>query len=150
VLVCIGVVDVDELETGVVDQAAPCGVREDAEEVWSCSMRRGCSGSRNAIAKSTLFAGPEGTTWQPAGRRRVAVAMATPARRAALRRPLRTPRDPDQGGASAPNFGACEARGEASLIWELHNRLHKCSIRGAARDRRDRKSERITSPEENR
>jgi hypothetical protein len=33
VLVCIGVVDVDELETGVVDQAAPRGVREDAEEV---------------------------------------------------------------------------------------------------------------------
>jgi hypothetical protein len=35
VLVCIGVVDVnvDELETGVVDQAAPPGVREDAEEV---------------------------------------------------------------------------------------------------------------------
>jgi hypothetical protein len=34
VLVCIGVVDVDvdELETGVVD-AAPRGVREDAEEV---------------------------------------------------------------------------------------------------------------------
>lgn len=35
VLVCIGVVDVnvDELKTGVVDQAAPRGVREDAEEV---------------------------------------------------------------------------------------------------------------------
>jgi hypothetical protein len=35
VLVCIGVVDVDvdELETGVVDQAAPRGVREDAEAV---------------------------------------------------------------------------------------------------------------------
>jgi hypothetical protein len=35
VLVSIGVVDadVDELETGVVDQAAPRGVREDAEEV---------------------------------------------------------------------------------------------------------------------
>jgi hypothetical protein len=35
VLVCIGVVEVnvDELETGVVDQAAPRGVREDAEEV---------------------------------------------------------------------------------------------------------------------
>jgi hypothetical protein len=33
VLVCIGVVDVDALETGVVDQAAPRGVREDAEEV---------------------------------------------------------------------------------------------------------------------
>ena len=34
-LVCIGVVDVDvdALETGVVDQAAPRGVREDAEEV---------------------------------------------------------------------------------------------------------------------
>jgi hypothetical protein len=31
VLVCIGDVDVDELETGVVDQAAPRGVREDAE-----------------------------------------------------------------------------------------------------------------------
>jgi hypothetical protein len=28
-------------------------------------MRRGCPGSRNAIAKSTLFAGPEDTTWQP-------------------------------------------------------------------------------------
>jgi hypothetical protein len=35
VLVCIGVVDVDgdALETGVVEQAAPRGVREDAEEV---------------------------------------------------------------------------------------------------------------------
>jgi hypothetical protein len=33
VLVCIGVVDFDELETGVVDPAAPRGVREDAEEV---------------------------------------------------------------------------------------------------------------------
>jgi hypothetical protein len=33
VLVCIRVVDVDELETGVVGQAAPRGVREDAEEV---------------------------------------------------------------------------------------------------------------------
>jgi hypothetical protein len=35
VLVCIGVVDVnvDELETGVVDQAAPRGVREDALRV---------------------------------------------------------------------------------------------------------------------
>jgi len=35
VLVCIGVVDVDvdALETGVVDQAAPRGVREDDEEV---------------------------------------------------------------------------------------------------------------------
>jgi hypothetical protein len=33
VLVCIGVVDVDAVETGVVDQAAPRGVREDAEEV---------------------------------------------------------------------------------------------------------------------
>jgi hypothetical protein len=35
VLVCIGVVDVnvDALETGVVDQAAPRGVREDAEQV---------------------------------------------------------------------------------------------------------------------
>jgi hypothetical protein len=33
VFVCIGVVDVDALETGVVDQAAPRGVREDAEEV---------------------------------------------------------------------------------------------------------------------
>ena len=33
VLVCIGVVDVDALETGVVDQAAPRGVREDAEAV---------------------------------------------------------------------------------------------------------------------
>jgi hypothetical protein len=33
VLVCIAVVDVDALETGVVDQVAPCGVREDAEEV---------------------------------------------------------------------------------------------------------------------
>ena len=34
-LVCIGVLDVevDELETGVVDQAAPRGVREEAEEV---------------------------------------------------------------------------------------------------------------------
>jgi hypothetical protein len=68
VLVCIGLVDVDldALETGVVDQAAPRGVREDAEEVWPCSIRRGCPGSRNAIAKSTLFAGPEDTTWQPA------------------------------------------------------------------------------------
>jgi hypothetical protein len=33
VLVCIGVVDVDALETGVVDQAAPRGLREDVEEV---------------------------------------------------------------------------------------------------------------------
>jgi hypothetical protein len=33
VLVCIGVVDVDALETAVVDQAAPRGVRDDAEEV---------------------------------------------------------------------------------------------------------------------
>jgi hypothetical protein len=66
VLVCIGVVDVDvdALETGVVDQAAPRGVREDAEEVVVV-LRRGCPGSRNAIAKSTLFAGPDDTTWQP-------------------------------------------------------------------------------------
>jgi hypothetical protein len=33
VLVCIGVVGVDALQTGVVDQAAPGGVQEDAEEV---------------------------------------------------------------------------------------------------------------------
>jgi hypothetical protein len=68
VLVCIGVVDVDvdELATGVVDQAAPRGVGEDAEEaVVVLDAQRGCPGSRNAIAKSTLFAGPEDTTWQP-------------------------------------------------------------------------------------
>jgi hypothetical protein len=66
-LVCIGLVDVnvDALETGVVDQAAPRGVRETPKRWWSCSIRRGCPGSRNAIAKSTLFAGPEDTTWQP-------------------------------------------------------------------------------------
>jgi hypothetical protein len=42
VLVCIGVVDVDvdELETGVVDQAAPRGVREDAEEVVVVLVRQ--------------------------------------------------------------------------------------------------------------
>jgi hypothetical protein len=33
VLVCIGVVDVDALDTAVFDQAAPRGVREDVEEV---------------------------------------------------------------------------------------------------------------------
>jgi hypothetical protein len=33
VLVCIGVVHVGELETEVVGQAAPCGAREEAEEV---------------------------------------------------------------------------------------------------------------------
>jgi hypothetical protein len=65
VLVCIGVVDVDALETGVVDQAAPRGVREDAEEVVVVLDTRGCPGPRNAVAKSTLFAGPEDTTWQP-------------------------------------------------------------------------------------
>jgi len=65
VLVRIGVVDfdVDEIETGIVDQAAPRGVREHGEEVVSCSIRVGCPGSRNAIAKSTLFAGLEDTTW---------------------------------------------------------------------------------------
>jgi hypothetical protein len=40
VLVCIGVVDVDELETGVIDQAAPGGVREDAEEVVVVLVRQ--------------------------------------------------------------------------------------------------------------
>jgi single-strand DNA-binding protein len=42
VLVCIGVVDVDvgEFETGVVDQAAPRGVREDAEEVVVLDAQR--------------------------------------------------------------------------------------------------------------
>jgi hypothetical protein len=43
--------------------------------------------------------------------------MATPARRAALRRHLRAPPDPDYGGPSAPNFGACEAR--ASSVADL-------------------------------
>jgi hypothetical protein len=38
VLVCIGVLDVDELETGVADQAAYVA-SEDAEAWWSCSMR---------------------------------------------------------------------------------------------------------------
>jgi hypothetical protein len=54
VLVCIGVVDVDvdvdELETGVVDQAAPRASGKTPKRWWSCSMRKGCSGSRNAIA----------------------------------------------------------------------------------------------------
>jgi hypothetical protein len=42
VLVCIGVIDVevDELETGVVDPAAPRGVREDAEEVVVVLVRQ--------------------------------------------------------------------------------------------------------------
>ena len=64
-LVCIGVVDVDALETGVVDQAAPLGVRDDAEEVVVLLDTQRLSGSRNAIAKSTLFAGPEDTAWKP-------------------------------------------------------------------------------------
>jgi hypothetical protein len=38
VLVCIGVVDVDELETGVVDQAAPRGSGKTPKRWWSCSI----------------------------------------------------------------------------------------------------------------
>jgi hypothetical protein len=50
VLVCIGVVDLDALEGGVVDQAAPRAVREDAEEA-----KLACSSGRE---KTATLAGP--------------------------------------------------------------------------------------------
>jgi hypothetical protein len=119
VLVCIGVVDVDAdaLETGVADQAAPRGVREDVEEVvvvldtQRLSRLSQCDREVNAVRRTRRL------NVAAAGRRSAAVAMATPTRRARLRRHLRAPGDADQGGPSAPNFGACEAR--ASSVADL-------------------------------
>jgi hypothetical protein len=54
VLVCIGVVDLDTLETGVVEQAAPRAVQEDAEEA-----KLACSSGREKTA--TLAAPPRRT-----------------------------------------------------------------------------------------
>jgi len=88
VLVGVVDVDVDALETGVVDQAAPHGVREDAEEVGVVLDTQRLSRSGNAIAKSTLFAGARRHNVAAAGRLSAAVAMATLARRATLCRHL--------------------------------------------------------------
>jgi hypothetical protein len=119
VLVRIGVVDVDvdALETGVVDQAAPRGVREDAEDVVVVLDTQRLSRLSQCDREVNAVRGTRRHNVAAAGRRSAAVAMATPARRAAPRRHLRAPRDPDQGGPSAPNFGACEAR--ASSVADL-------------------------------
>jgi len=119
VLVCIGVVDVDALETGVVDQAAPRGVREDAEQVVVVLDTQRLLRLSECDREVNAVRGTRRHNLAAAGRRSAAVAMATPARRAALRRHLRAPRDPDQGGPSAPNFGACEARARASSVADL-------------------------------
>jgi hypothetical protein len=108
VLVSIGVVDVnvDALETGVVDQAAPRGVREDAEEVvvvldtQRLSRLSHCDREGNAV---------RGTRNGDARK----ASSATPSSSRAA--------DPDQGGPSAPNFGACGARASSVADLVLHN-----------------------------
>jgi len=85
VLVCIGVVDVDALETGVVDQAPP-GVREDAEEVVVVLDTQRLSRLSQCGREVNAVRGTRRHNVAAAGRRSAAVAMATPARRAALRR----------------------------------------------------------------
>jgi hypothetical protein len=99
VLVCIGVVDVDvdALETGVVDHAAPRGVREDAEEVVVVLDTQRLSRLSQCDREVNAVRGTRRHNVAAADRRSAAVAMATPARRAALRRHLRAPRDPDPG-----------------------------------------------------
>jgi hypothetical protein len=88
VLVCIGVVDVnvDALETGVVDQAAPRGVREDAEEVVVVLDTQRLSRLSQCDREVNAVRGTRRHNVTAAGHRSAAVAMATPARRAALRR----------------------------------------------------------------
>jgi hypothetical protein len=54
VRVCTGVVDADALETGVVGQRRHVASGKTPKRWWSCSIRRGCPGTRNAIAKSTV------------------------------------------------------------------------------------------------
>jgi hypothetical protein len=86
VFVCIGVVDVDALETGVVDQAAPRGVREDGEEVVVVLDTQRLSRLSQCGREVNRVRGTRRHNVAAAGRRSAALAMATPTRRAALRR----------------------------------------------------------------
>jgi hypothetical protein len=93
VLVCIRDVDVDALETGVVHQAAPPGVREDAVAVMVVLDTQRLSRLSQSHREVNAVRGTRRHNVAAAGRRSVAV-WRRPAMRAALRRDLaRLPED---------------------------------------------------------
>ena len=76
-LVCIGVVDVDALATGVVDQAAPRGVRGDAEDVVVVLDIQRLSRLLQRDREVNAVRGIRRHNMAAAGRRGASVAMAT-------------------------------------------------------------------------